>query len=290
VPETLDPESSNRDDMRVISTVSFDRVQHLVRVPVELAGDRHRFLVDTGIGVTVVSSAVAARHDVRWTGETFTAQRMSGQVLQSPLVRLPPLKLGKYAVDAHIACVADLGDVDGPAGFAGILGPGFFENHVTTTDPDAMSFTVQPSASFQKDNGYEIPLEMRRHDVSVDPFARLVLPSGREVCVEVDTGSRNLILDTRFMPDCGVRIESPGVLTKIGTDETGYQWTRRWATVSGEVYFAAAPETAQAGARVQFQGIIYDGLVGTDYLERYRVTFDVSGSRLVLSPRGQAGR
>jgi hypothetical protein len=269
----------------VITKVSFDRVEHLVRVPVELAGDRYRFLVDTGIGVCVVCSAVAARPDVQWTGETFAGQRMSGQAVQTPLVRLPQLKLGEYTVEAHVACVADLGPVDGPAGFAGILGPGFFGNHVVTTDPDAMRLTVQTSASFQEHNGHEIPLEIRRHGLSVDPFATLVLPSGRHVRVEVDTGSGNLILDTRFMPDCGVSIDGPDVVTKTGTDETGYRWTRHWATVSGTVYLATAPQTAQTAARVQFQDIIHDGLVGTDYLERYRVTLDVSGARLILSPR-----
>ena len=32
-----------------------------------------------------------------------------------------------------------------------------------------------------------------------------------------------------------------------------------------------------------FQPIIYDGLVGQEYLSRYAVTFDVPGSRLVLA-------
>ncbi len=267
-----------------MSVVAFDRVQHLVRVPVEVGGDRYRFLVDTGIGITVVSSVVAGRPDVRPTGETFTAQRMSGQALETPLVRLPRMTLGEHTVDGHIAGVADLGDADGPAGFAGILGPGFFANEAVTTDPDAMTLTVQPSASLVAD-GYEIPLEIRRHGVSVDPFAMLVLPSGREVCVEVDTGSNNLILDSRYMPDCGVRIDDPAVTTKTGTDETGYEWTRRWATIAGGVHLAAAPETAQSEVRVQFQDIIHDGLVGTDYLERYRLTFDVPRSRLILGAR-----
>ena len=38
-----------------MTTVGFDRVQHLVRVPVTVGGDEYRFLVDTGIGITVVS-------------------------------------------------------------------------------------------------------------------------------------------------------------------------------------------------------------------------------------------
>lgn len=281
------------ENARVAPTVMFDRVQHLVRVPLKLAGDEYRFLVDTGIGVTVVSSTVAARTDVEWIGETFTGRRMSGQALETPLVRLPTLQFGEYAVDGHVAGVADLGDLDGPNGFAGILGPAFFEKHVVTTDPDTMSLTVEPLERFGED-GHEIPLEVRRTEVSVDPFVNLTLPSGREVCVEVDTGSSSLILDTRYLPDCEVQIDSPAVTTKTGTDETGYQWTRHWATIAGAVHLTAAPETAQASPRVQFQAIIHDGLVGADYLERYRVAFDISGARMVLIPpapsaEGQSG-
>jgi len=260
-----------------VASVGFDRIQHLVRVPVTLGGDEYHFLVDTGIGVTVVSSAIAARTDVPATGETFTGRQMSGQAVETPLVRLPALAFGEYVVDGHIAGVADLGDA-----FAGILGPGFFERHVVTTDPVAMSLTVEPRESF-RGSGHEVPLEVRREGVSVDPFVQLVLPSGREICVEVDTGSDSLILDTRFMTDCGINSGDADVTTKTGTDETGYEWTRRWATIAGSVHLAAAPETAQAAPRVHFQDIIHDGLVGASYLERYRTTFDVSGERLILA-------
>ena len=121
--------------------------------------------------------------------------------------------------------------------------------------------------------------------VSEDPFVQLVLPSGREICVEVDTGSGSLILDTRFLADCAVDLGSPEVTTNTGTDETGYEWTRHWVTIGGSVHLAAAPETAQKAPRVQFQSIIHDGLVGADYLERYRLSFDVSGARMILGPR-----
>jgi hypothetical protein len=267
-----------------MTTVGFDRIQHLVRVPVTVGGDEYRFLVDTGIGITVVSSALAARSDLRPTGETFTGRRMSGQAVETPLVRLPAMAFGDYTVDAQIAGVADLGDLDGPNGFAGILGPGFFEEHVVTTDPDASTLTVRRRTDVVVD-GPEIPLDVRRESVSVDPFTRLVLPSGREITVEVDTGSGSLILDTRFLSDCEVELDRPEVTTKTGTDETGYEWTRHWVTIDGSVHLAAAPETAQKAPRVQFQSIIHDGLVGADYLERYRLSFDVSGARMILGPR-----
>jgi len=267
-----------------MTTIGFDRVQHLVRVVVRLGGQDYRFLVDTGIGITVVSSAIAERADVQRTGATFTGRRMSGQAVETPLVRLPSLEFGEYAVDGHIAGVADLGDADGPDGFAGILGLGFFEDHTVTTDPDAMTLTVHPRESLEAD-GPEVPLDVRRESVSVDPFTQLVLPSGREICVEVDTGSDSLILDTRFMPDCEVTLDSPDLTTRTGTDETGHEWTRHWITIPGSVHLAAAPQTAQSSPRVQFQDIIHDGLVGAGYLERFRLTVDVTGARLVLGPR-----
>jgi predicted aspartyl protease len=267
-----------------MTTVAFDRLQHLVRAPVTVGAMQHRFLVDTGIGITVISSAVADRLDGTSTGQTYTGRRMSGQAIEVPLVRVPRITLGEYSVDGHLAGVADLGDAEDPDGFAGILGPTFFENHTVTTDPGAMTLTVGPRESFLAD-GPEIPLDVRRESVSADPFAQLVLPSGREITVEVDTGSDSLILDTRFAADCGIDLDGPDVTTRTGTDETGYSWQRHWATIAGSVHLAAAPGTAQASPRVQFQDIIHDGLVGTGYLERYRMTFDVTGARIVLGTR-----
>ena len=109
-----------------------------------------------------------------------------------------------------------------------------------------------------------------------------MLPNGRTITVEIDTGSPDLILDTRFMADCGVEPDGPAVETTTGTDETGYEWTRRFVTIAGSVHLADAPGTAQAQPRVQFQDIVHDGLVGTAYLERYRFSLDITGGRLVL--------
>jgi hypothetical protein len=66
------------------------------------------------------------------------------------------------------------------------------------------------------------------------------------------------------------------------TDETGHSWTRHWATIDGSIQLAAAPHTAQQAPRVQFQNIIYDGLLGADYLDRYRYTIDFDQARMFL--------
>jgi predicted aspartyl protease len=76
-----------------VTTVAFDRVAHLVRVPVQLGGDELNFLVDTGIGVTVVNERLAVRADVERLDESYAGRRMSGQLVEAPLVRLPALSV-----------------------------------------------------------------------------------------------------------------------------------------------------------------------------------------------------
>jgi hypothetical protein len=257
-------------------------LEHLVKVPVLLAGAEHQFLVDTGIGVTVVGSAIAARSDVQRLGESFAGRRMSGQLVEAPLVRLPRLAVGDYVVDGHVAVCADLGDA-----FDGILGPSCFGDRVVSTDVSAGTFTIHDSGATVP--GVEVPLEIHRNGPSHDPFAELVLPSGRKVLVEVDTGSDRLILDARLMVECGVATDDPAVTARTGVDETGHSYVRYDTTLGGAVHLAAAPETVQEAPRVMFQEIIHDGLVGTDFLYRYRFSFDLAGARMVLGRLGSGG-
>lgn len=170
---------------------------------------------------------------------------MSGQVVEAPLVRLPVLELGDLRVPDHIAGVADLGD-----GFDGVLGPGFFAGYATTVDPELMALAIDP-ASAETADGVVVPLEVHRDGPSIDPFTRLVLPNGRTIRVEVDTGTHNLILATRHLADCGLSLDDPEVETTTGTDETGHHWTRHWATIAGSVraHALASPRRCGRGPR-----------------------------------------
>jgi Aspartyl protease len=264
-----------------VTSVAFDKVAHLIRVPVRLGDDELHFLVDTGIGVTVVNERLSARPDVEALGETYAGRRMSGQLVEAPLVRLPTLAVGDYAVDGHEAVSVDLGD-----GFDGILGPSYFADRIVTTDPEAGTFIVHDEGEHV--DGIEVPLDIHRDGRSADPFVELVLPGGRTVLVEVDTGSDCLILDTGFMAECGLEVGGPGVSSREGVDETGQSYVRHDATLTGAVHLKSAPETAQDAPRVIFQEIVHDGLVGSEYLYRYRFSFDLAGQRMVLAPLSES--
>jgi hypothetical protein len=258
---------------------SFESVGHFVRVPVTVGGRECLFLVDSGIGVTIIGSVSADAVAAVGMGRTVSGQRMSGQVVTAPLVKLPEVSVGGYTVRDHVAGVIDLESEQHAEGFDGILGLDFFADACVTVDVGAHRLTVSDSGP---EVGVVVPVEVRRDRGSVAVFAPVELPSGRVVTMEVDTGSDVVILDDRYMSDCGVAVDDPRIEVRHGVDETGHRYTPRFVTIDGAVLIPAEPDTTQHAPRVMFQKIIYDGLIGTDFLKRFRYTFDVRRQRLVL--------
>jgi hypothetical protein len=265
----------------VPSVVPYQQVEHLVRIEATLGTQACRFLVDSGIGLTIVATTTADAVGAKPVDQTFTGRRMSGQEVVVPLVRLPSLDAGGRRFDDHLAGVLDMGDVTGEEGFDGILGLDLFADLCVTVDPVDRTISLMDAAPPE---GLVVPVEVERDGPSVAMYTRLELPSGRVVRVEVDTGSGSLILDDSLMADCGITPDSPAVNAQTGTDETGHDYIRRFVTISGSVRVPGLPETTHDRPRVQFQRIMYDGLVGTAFLNRFRHTFDVSGERIVLEP------
>ena len=103
-----------------VSATPFDRIHHLVTVPV-LVGERTaRFVLDTGIGLTLLSDRLCAAIGCRSGGSTFTGRRMSGQEVTVPLATAPPLAFGGATRRDHVVGIMaldgfppELGAVDG---------------------------------------------------------------------------------------------------------------------------------------------------------------------------------
>ena len=69
-----------------LAAVPFDYLHHLVTVPVTINGSiEARFVLDSGIGLTLVSVAVADAVGCVPSGETFSGRRMSGQEVEVTL-------------------------------------------------------------------------------------------------------------------------------------------------------------------------------------------------------------
>jgi hypothetical protein len=268
----------------VTERISLESIgSHVVHLPVRV-GDRaeSRFIFDTGIGLDLVTSPLLDRCGGQRTGETYVGRRMSGQSISVPLARIPSLSVGSLRREGVEVGVFDPGLPPEWSRIEGFLSPRFFAPTPFTVRRRSGALTVEPDLPpVEAARGErEVPMEVRWDGPSVSLFTSLVLPDGSTGSVEVDTGSGNLILDLRFMRALGVPTEGEGVTKTEGTDETGHTYARYFGRVRGRVELREAPSVAQTDPDVMFQKIIYDGLLGDDFLGRYDVTYDLGRSRL----------
>jgi Aspartyl protease len=257
---------------------TFELVHHLVVVSVVVNGETGRLVFDSGIGITTLSSTFFERAGGELSGASFTGRRMSGQEVSLPLGVTGAVECGPFRREELAVGVLDLDGLPPElADVGGFLSLAFFEEGPLTVDY-ARQELRRGSAE-----GSSVPLELNREGPSLDSFMTLVLPSGREIRVEVDMGSDDLILDESFAAEVGVDLDDPSLRRIEGSDETGHRYVRTFARVGGSVHPAGAPELAQERPAVMFQRIVHDGLVGHEFLSRFTVTWDLSGSRLVFS-------
>jgi hypothetical protein len=263
----------------VADPVPFEQVAHLVVVEARVNGEAAPFVFDSGIGLTTLSTAFAERAGVRRLDETFTGRRMSGQAVEVPLALAGRIEVGPFRSAEQRVGLLDLDGLPPELeGLGGFLSLAAFGDAAVTVDYDGRALSAVPV------EGTRVPLSMRREGPSLDPFMALVLPSGREIEVEVDMGSDELILDERFAPDVGVDLADPSLSRREGEDETGHRYRRTFGRFEGAIHPAGAPELVQEGGGVMFQSIIHDGLIGHAFLSRGPLTWDLPGSALVFGP------
>jgi len=265
--------------------VPFRYASHFLTVPVSLSRGattvETRFVLDTGIGVSLISKALCERLGCKVTGE-HTGKRMSGQEIRVPLATVPSVRFGARAVKDLPVGVFDLGD-DLP-GIEGFLSLGFFDGAGFTVDYAASSVVIEDAASLaaRAAKGTAISVEVKREGPVLTVFLPLVVAE-RDALVEVDTGSNAVILHDRYLELLGVQRDDPKVRRAEGKDETGNTFVRHFAVVSGPFAPRGAPAVARKDLKVMFQTIIYDGLVGDAFLRQFTVTYDLAGSQMIFA-------
>ncbi len=268
-----------------MSEVGFDRLQHLITVPGFVNDLASRFILDSGIGLTLLRSELAESVGVRPAGTSFTGRRMSGQSVSIPLGEVPTMtfagltfeqvEVGIFDMSSFPAELADIG---------GFLSLAFFAHHPLTVDygRGVVIVETRETLAARYAEGVPVSVDVQRDGASVTMFMPLTIPGGRSVSVEIDMGSDALILDERFAEETGASLDGDEVRRVDAVDETGHAFTRRFTRLAGRIYPTAAPHLAQDDPDVMFQRIVHDGLVGDAFLQRHVVTFDVAGAAILL--------
>jgi len=266
---------------------------HLISIPVTVGnGTPSRFILDTGIGIDLISSRLAQKLKVPSTGMSYKGKRMSGQEVEVPLSYLGNLTVGGAVQRFGTVGVWDfkgfLPDTPAFADIDGFVGLRFFQHRPFSLDYRARQLVLETPQSLQAREaaGIVVPLEIDDDEnTSLTVFAPLEVVGAGPAKVEVDTGSDSLILHRRFMAALGIPESGPGIRVVAAKDETNFAFTRWFTKMSGSIRLNGEARLAQRGDRVMFQQIIHDGLIGDDFLKHFTVTFDLSHSRLILNPQ-----
>jgi hypothetical protein len=268
--------------------VPFTYVEHLLTIPVTVAGAEARLIFDTGIGVNLLSTAFATKIGCSPGGETYTGRRMSGQPVTTPIATVSSVQVGSYRMADVAAGIFDIGDVAGIDGFLSLTP---FRSVPVTVDYPAGTLVIEDDESLaaRAARGTQVGVHVE-HD---GPHATQVslpldLPGGGSALAEVDTGSDGLILDESFATAVGVDLGAKGIRKIEGSDETGHSYVRYFVPLPGDISVRGAQQYRQARPETMFQKIIHEGLVGNTFLRlggRGIVTYDLASARMIFDVR-----
>lgn len=265
--------------------IPFQRLQHLITVAVAVGGVESQFVLDTGIGLTLVSKTLYAAAGCRTTGAFFSGRRMSGQEVTLPLATAGSVVFGSLAREHVGVGVLDMSSFPPElAEIGGFLSLAFLEGSPFTIDSPGRVVVLESAESLvvRRDAGVPVSVSVERDGPSVTMMCPLTIPGGRSISVEVDTGSDSLILDERLSDEVGVGLDNETAPRVEGVDETGQTYTRFFGRIEGSIHPTGAPELAQEAPEVMFQRIIYDGLLGDSFLGRFVVTYDVAAAEMIF--------
>jgi len=197
---------------------------------------------------------------------------------------LDSLSLGEFSAKKSPVGVFDLEAMMPGAKIGGFLSLGFFQNLPHTVDYKNKLIILESPSSLKKVRsvGVRVPIRIDIQGPSFGIFMPLILPNGRQISVEVDTGSQALILNETFMKELSISPDSPSVKRKDGKDETGHSYSRFFTKLHGSVSVPQSSAIKSDQPDVMFQKIIYEGLVGHYFLSQFRVTYDLANSEMIF--------
>ncbi|MBX9571446.1 MAG: retropepsin-like domain-containing protein [Candidatus Obscuribacterales bacterium] len=297
VPLSVESKTKRTSDQNVSKLPAYEAVPcvhvektHILRVPVTVNGTVNTyFILDTGAGVNLISKELAEKLGAKKTGG-YRGQRMSGQTIPIDMSRIDSLSFGGYTrkdLPMGLWNMKELFENEPAfANIEGIVSLNFFKDCALTVDYQNNQAKVESSDSLAKlvSSGAVVPVKVsNKKKIDTSIMLRMQLPGDQNARCEVDTGSGSLILHTRYMKSLGIDPNSGSVKTNSGKDETGHSYTRYFTKLNAKIHPVDAPTIVHTEPNVQFQKIIYDGLIGDEFLRNFTVTYDLPNSRMIFS-------
>jgi hypothetical protein len=284
---------SIRIDAEPVRFVPFQFEDSRIYVPVRAPpGPPSWFILDTGVTDTILDRDFARSLHLKTYGQTLATGAGAGASPENH-VGAVQLKVGSVPMDLPSASVLDLKALLQPTSGrapAGIIGSQFFAEHVVEIDFRARRLAIWPigtdlAARFKR----IVPLTF--HDMAPLADAQLTLPSGERLSekVLVDLGAKStLLIPEPFIASNHLDTEFPrGIILPLGAGVGGNTYYRfagaRQLALSGDETLALSDPVVGLSVRGTLQSRWHEGLLGADFLSRFRIAFDYSRARLLVT-------
>lgn len=276
-----------------VETVPFIYEDARLYVPVRIAGGPVRwFILDTGATQTIIDTAVAREAGLAFSGSSVVDGVGAGSSLQSHASSVH-LSVGPVPLSVVHPAVADLAHLLGPTSGrapAGIIGSQFFREHFVDIDFQARRLTIFSPAA-QRRSAYAVAVPVTFAEWTPLAPVRLTLPTGRTVIANalLDLGAKSTFLvpepfiDREHLRAAFPRTVETGLGAGVGGD-TFYAFGRA-DRLGFEGVGKAALDRPIVGLSVRgtLRSTWNDGLLGAEFLSRFRLGFDYPHSRLLLT-------
>jgi predicted aspartyl protease len=266
-----------------VEEISFEYRFHHLFVPARIAGYRSEllFLLDSGAGMTVVDSAIAAAMSLPHGGTMPGAG--AGGMTNFTMTRIPGLTIGRIEFTKQTAMSFPvsglLKELEGIE-IGGILGYDFLSRFVTRIDFERKVLSFFDPDSFVPPSGaaaIDAPLV---HNIFTLPASL----DGARGTFFLDTGANSSLLYGSFVDSTGIargRRTLPIAIRGAGGEEEAALCRFDSLTIGGDVLarpvFAIMRGGKGIGALKNLAGII-----GNDILEHFNVTLDYRKQRVLL--------
>lgn len=278
--------SMTNKQTRESQRIPFKYVQNtFIAVPMTVSNSVNGiFILDTGIGINLLSKSVCEKLGCTPTHD-HVGHRMSGQELKVSMAKISSLAIGSVVRTDIAVGVYDIESLMPDENIIGFVGLDFFETVPFTVDYKNKNIILESPQSIKEilTRGHAASLVIDRKDDALSVMIKMQLNDKLVASMEIDTGSQALILNKKYMEALKIRENDSAVKRKDGQDETGHSYSRFFTQLSGDVHIDGVPEIKEHTPKVMFQKIIYDGLLGHNFLSQYKVTYDLPHSRIIFN-------
>ena len=250
-------------------------------VPVTLPnGKRARFAFDTGAGLDVVSSKLAKELSLNVSSK-FTGHRMSGEEITLDLATISALQFAGLTKSDWTVGITDIFDKLPPE----LAVDGAISLRYLADLPFTIDFPQQKiRTDHLLDDGEKIDVDIvQQGGLSLGILAPVSINSTYSGNFEVDTGTTLTIAPPAAMTELSIDQSSEDVKHVEGTNETGVPYERFYTNIS-TVAAADNEKLALMDRQICFEKIVYDGVIGTDYLGSFVVSFDLPNLTMFMKP------